>query len=59
MRYDIDKLRKKHDAAIGGTFISKQRTAASDAADPIAHTRTLIRHDADAIAKQLMRIYFR
>lgn len=57
--YDTDKLKNKHYTAIGGTFISKQRTAPSDTADPIAHTRTLIRHDADAIAKQLMRIYFR
>jgi uncharacterized cofD-like protein len=26
--------------------------------DPIAHTRTLIRHDPDKIARQLMKIYF-
>ncbi len=52
-------LKTKHYQAIGGPFISKQPIEPSGASDPIAHTRTFIRHDADAVAKQLMRIYFR
>lgn len=30
----------------------------SGASDPIASARTLIRHDSDAVARELMRIYF-
>lgn len=40
-------------------FVSNEFVATnSGTVDPIAATRTLIRHDADKIAKQLMRIYF-
>lgn len=57
--FDKRRLKEKHYKAIGGSFISEQPHEIEDASDPIAHTRTLIRHDADAVAKQLMRIYFR
>jgi len=59
VKFDVGKLTAKHYKAIGGKFISDQRVMPDASADPIAHTRTLIRHDADAVAKQLMRIYFR
>lgn len=55
--YDEDKLTQAHYGAIGGGFVSDVHPTTS-ASDPIASTRTLIRHDADAIARQLMRIYF-
>lgn len=56
--YDSDVLKKAHYKAIGGDFISGEAFAPAAESDPIAHTRTLIRHDATAVAKQLMGIYF-
>lgn len=58
VHYDTDELDTMHYQAIGGHFVSKERHRAATTADPIGSTRTLIRHDAVAIAKQLMRIYF-
>ena len=58
VRYDVSAFERAHYDAIGGDFISKQPYVAESSSDPIAHTRTLIRHDATAVAKQLMRIYF-
>lgn len=56
--YDVDILTEKHYEAIGGDFISQEPFPEPSGSDPIAHTRTLIRHDATAVAKALMRIYF-
>ncbi len=59
VEFDKNKLKSAHYKAIGGEFISKQiHEPRNGSADPIAHTRTLIRHDADAIARALMKIYF-
>jgi uncharacterized cofD-like protein len=58
VRYDSEVLSQAHYQAIGGDYLSKQPHEPAANADPIAHTRTLIRHDATAVAKQLMRIYF-
>jgi uncharacterized cofD-like protein len=58
VRYDIETLSQAHYQAIGGDFLAKQPSVPAADADPIAHTRTLIRHDPIAVAKQLMRIYF-
>ncbi|MES2876276.1 MAG: gluconeogenesis factor YvcK family protein [Patescibacteria group bacterium] len=58
VKYDLERFERAHYEAIGGDFISKQPFQPDSSADPIAHTRTLIRHDATAVAKQLMRIYF-
>jgi uncharacterized cofD-like protein len=55
---DKEALDKAHYKAVGGHFVSGKPYAAAQDADPIAQTRTLIRHDADAIAKELMRICF-
>lgn len=55
--FDETALSEQRYEAIGGTFISDEHVSASTS-DPIAESRTLIRHDADAIARQLMRIYF-
>lgn len=57
VEYDTDTLSAAHYTAIGGSFISSERVS-TESSDPIASTRTLIRHDANAIAKALMRIYF-
>ncbi len=48
---------KMHYEAIGGAFISSERFEVKKN-DPIASSRTLIRHDANAVAKALMRLYF-
>ena len=58
VEFNKETLAKQHYRAVGGAFVSSQRRKAANSADPIAATRTLIRHDADAIARQLMRIYF-
>ncbi len=57
VEYDIKRLKEAHYSAIGGSFISSEQVH-TKSSDPIAHTRTLIRHDANAVAKALMRIYF-
>lgn len=57
VKYDKSELKKAHFKAIGGKFISDELINVQ-ASDPIASTRTLIRHDAHAIAKALMRLYF-
>lgn len=57
--FDKDALKRQHYKAEPGTYISSEFKAVnSGKADPIAATRTLIRHDADAIARKLMGIYF-
>lgn len=59
VEYDKAILKGQHYEAKPGRFISSEFAASnSGKADPIAATRTLIRHDADTIARQLMRIYF-
>lgn len=59
VEYDIDTLKKQHYKAEGGKFLSNEFVAYnSGSADPIAATRTLIRHDSDNIARALMKIYF-
>jgi uncharacterized cofD-like protein len=59
VHYDLEEFEKKHYQAIGGHFVSKDHgRPAKESSDPIGDTRTLIRHDAVMVAKQLMRIYF-
>lgn len=59
VKYNKDELRKQHYRAKSGSYVSSDFTAPnSGKADPIAATRTFIRHDADAIARKLMGIYF-
>ncbi len=50
------RLDEAHYKAIGGRFISDERFEAT-ASDPIASSRTLIRHNANAVAQALMKIY--
>lgn len=59
VEFDKDELKSKHYRAKGGNFVSGEfRATNSGKADPLASTRTFIRHDADAISRQLMKIYF-
>lgn len=43
---------------IGAPILSRHLTKPSNSSDPIADSRSLIRHDPDLVARQLMRIYF-
>lgn len=45
-------------SAIGARLLADTAWNGAQASDPLAHTRSYIRHDPDAIARQLMRIYF-
>jgi len=57
----IDKvaLKAAHYEIKGGQFLSGDFVAYnSSESDPIASTRTLIRHDSDAVARAIMKLYF-
>lgn len=57
--WDDDILKQKHYNCRYGRFINSEMTTTGDiTADRIAESRSFIRHDSDAIARQLMRIYF-
>ena len=45
-------------SAVGARLVAADMWSGGQQSDPLAHTRSLIRHDADAVARQLMRIYF-
>jgi len=56
VRFDLKTLKKKHYQALGASLLSGQLWQNTNKADPIAATRTLIRHDADAVARAIMEI---
>lgn len=59
VEYDVTVLESQHYVAEGGDFLSNEFVAHnSGSADPIAATRTFIRHDSDRIARALMKLYF-
>ena len=59
VEFDPSGLKKMHYRAKSGDFISGEFVASNSGNnDPIAATRTLIRHDPDKIARALMKIYF-
>lgn len=52
-------LAKKHYHASGKRLIAEEAWTNTNAgSDPLAAQRSLIRHDADRVARELMRIYF-
>lgn len=55
---DDHKLEGAPYQAKGADLISDIIWQGSRPSDPIAHTRTLIRHDPDKVARQIMKIYF-
>ncbi|PID33240.1 hypothetical protein CR969_01765 [Candidatus Saccharibacteria bacterium] len=59
VEWDKQEFKGKHYRAKGKKFIAdaiwENKNASSD---PIASKRSLIRHDADVVARELMRIYF-
>lgn len=57
--WDQSVLDKAHYTAVGGSYLAGSAWANPNAgSDPIAASRSLIRHDATAVAKELMKIYF-
>lgn len=56
--FDERELAKKHYHAKGLPLIAGTIWQGSGVADPLAAARTLIRHDSDRVARELMRIYF-
>jgi uncharacterized cofD-like protein len=56
--FDESELLNAHYEAIGGDFVSKHMWQPSSGSDPLASSRTFIRHDADKISRALMKIYF-
>ena len=57
VKFDLEELDSKHYRAIGLPLISKGPVK-SASGDKIAATRTLIRHDSDVVAREVMKIYF-
>lgn len=59
VEWDEAALAKKHYHASGKRLIAETAWVNHNAAaDPLAAQRSLIRHDADRVARELMRIYF-
>lgn len=59
VEWDEEYLATKHYQAIGKRFIADNAWVNSNALnDPLASQRSFIRHDADRVARELMRIFF-
>lgn len=55
---DREKLRDAHYKAIGAKLLAGEIWHGTNKRDPLAKQRTLIRHDSDAVARAIMKIYF-
>ena len=56
--FDIDELKKQHYQFRAVPILAKTAWDGAQSSDPLAASRSFIRHDSDAVARQLMRIYF-
>lgn len=56
--FDESILKQQHYEYRGADLVADHVWAGAQTSDPIANVRSFIRHDPDAIARQLMRIYF-
>lgn len=52
---DVDELALRHYTAVGGNFLGKM--AQVNEADTLIGKRSLIRHDADAVAEMILELY--
>jgi len=52
---DLDQLSDRHYTAVGGHFLGQMAT--SNEADTLITKRSLIRHDAKAVAKLILKLY--
>jgi uncharacterized cofD-like protein len=55
---DEQKLSDASYEAIGGDFVSRRAYGPTSQADPLAATRSFIRHDGDKVSRAIMKIYF-
>ena len=55
---DMEAFEARPWSAVGARLVAADVWGGAQSSDPLAHTRSFIRHDPDAIARQLMRIYF-
>lgn len=58
VRYDLGVLKSQHYQVKAVPILSKSAWKGAQSSDPLAATRSFIRHNPDAVARQLMRIYF-
>lgn len=58
VQFDIAKLKKKHYQYRAVPILAQSVWGGAQVSDPLAHSRSFIRHNPDAVARQLMRIYF-
>lgn len=58
VEWDEKILEKKHYDARGMALVADRVMGSSGSGDAIAHTRTLIRHNSDVVARELMKIYY-
>lgn len=56
--FDREALAAKQYRAKGAALLAKTVWSGAQDSDPITNTRSFIRHSPDAVARQLMRIYF-
>lgn len=56
--YDPKKLQKAHYLAAGAPLVAKTIWQNSSESDPIAASRTFIRHDSEAVARALFDLYY-
>ena len=56
--FNMDELKQQHYRLRAAPILAKTVGDSAQASDPLAASRSLIRHDSDAVARQLMRIYF-
>lgn len=57
---EVNKLafKEAHYKAVPANLLADDIWQNKNDSDPIAHTRTFIRHDSDKIARQIMKLYF-
>ena len=55
---DNDEIVKRPWRAKGAPILAREVWDGAQASDPLISSRSFIRHNADAVARQLMRIYF-
>lgn len=58
VKYDIDELKRQHYQIRAVPILARTVWGGPQLSDPIGSVRSFIRHDSDAVARQLMRIYF-
>ena len=58
VEFDEEIMKKQHYKYRAAELVADQVWAGAQSSDPIAAARSFIRHDTDAVARQIMRIFF-